>query len=75
MQMLTKACHVHVVVSTLYQEKMVTEQNVKDLKVARWPWKHFVQTQCTKLPAMAKKTAELLAEVGLNDEANLLKGQ
>ena len=54
---------------------MVTEQNVKDLKAAKWPWKHLVQIQCTKLPDMAKKTAELLAEVGLKDEGNLLKGQ
>ena len=75
MQMLSKVCHVHVVLSTLYQEKMVTEQNVKDLKAAKWPWKHLVQIQCTKLPDMAKKTAELLAEVGLKDEGNLLKGQ
>ena len=72
---LSKVCHVHVVLSALYLEKMVTKQNVKDLKAAKWPWKRLVQIQCTKLPDVVKKTAELLAKVGHNDEASLLKGQ
>ena len=65
----------HAVLSTLYQEKMVTEQEVEDLKPADWPWDHLVQIQCTKSPDVVKRTAELLAEVGRNEEGKCLQGQ
>ena len=72
---MTKVCRVHVVLSTLYQEKMVTEQELEDLKPAEWPWRSLVQIQCTKSPDVVKRTAELLAEVECNEEVKLLKGQ
>ena len=62
--------------STLYQEKIVTEQEVKELKPdVNSPWHHLVLIQCTKPPDVAKRTAELLAEVGCDEEGKRLKGQ
>ena len=66
---------VHAVLSTLYQEKMVTEQEVEDLKPADWPWDTLVQIQCTKSPDVVKRTTELLAEVGRIGKGHRLKGQ
>ena len=61
--------------STLYQGKMLTEQEVEELKQAVWPWGYLVQIQCTKPPDVVKRTAELLAEMGLDGEGWQLKGQ
>ena len=72
---LSRGFHVHVVLSTLYQEKMVTEQELDDLKSTFFPWHCLVQIQCTKPPDVVQQTAELLAEVGHSKEGNCLKGQ
>ena len=61
--------------STLYQKKMVTEQEVEDLVPAVCPWGRLVQIQCIKRPDIVKRTAELLAEVGWHVERKHLKGQ
>ena len=61
--------------STLYQENMVTEQEMEELKPLVWPWDGLVVIQCTKPPDVAKRTAELLAEVGRDEEGKQLKGQ
>ena len=68
-------CLVHVVLSTLYQEKMVTKQEVEELKQTVWPWRRLVCIQCTKPPDVVKRTTELLAEVGLGEEGKSLKGK
>ena len=39
------------------------------------PWHHLVVIQCTKPPDVAKRTAELLAEVGHGEDGKQLKGQ
>ena len=65
----------HVVLSTLYQEKMITEQEVEELKPAVLHWDRLVQIQSTKPPDVVKRTAELLSEVGDNVEGNHLKGR
>jgi len=52
---------------------MLTEQEVEKLK--HWDWDRLVEIQCTKPPDVVKKTAELLAEVGRNEEGKQLKGQ
>ena len=52
---------------------MLTEQEVEELK--HWDWDRLVEIQCTKPPDVVKKTAELLAEVGRNEEGKQLKGQ
>ena len=68
-------CHIHVVLSTLYQEKMVTEQEMEELKPLVRPWDRLVQIQCTKPPDVVKRTTELLAEVGHGEDGKQLKGQ
>ena len=54
---------------------MVTEQEVEELKPDVSLWDHLVRIQCTKPPDVVKKTAELLAEVGHDEEGKQLKGQ
>ena len=72
----SKVCYVHLVLSALYQEKMVTEQEVENLKnSAECPWHHLVHIQGAKPPDVVKRTAELLAEVGHSKEGRHLKGQ
>ena len=68
-------CLVHIVLSTLYQEKMVTKQEVEELKQAGWPWRRLFGIQCTKPPDVVKRTTELLAEVGHGEEGKCLKGK
>ena len=72
---LSIACHGHVVLSTLYQEKMVTEEELKNVKPVEWIWPHFVKIQCTKEPAVVARTAKLLTEVRHNVDRKLLEGQ
>ena len=67
--------YVHVVLSTLYQEKMLTKQEVEELKPPVRPWVGLVVIQCTKHPDVVKRAAELLAEVGRGEEGKQLKGQ
>ena len=67
--------HGHVVLSTLYQEKMVTEEELKNVKPVEWIWPHFVKIQCTKEPAVVARTAKLLTEVRHNVDRKLLEGQ
>ncbi len=54
---------------------MVTEQEVEELKSTVWPWDCLVKIQRTKPPDVGKRTAELLAEVGRDEEGKQLKGQ
>ena len=55
---------------------MVTEQEMEDLKKSVRRWEHcLVCIQCTKPPDVVKKSVELLAEAGRNEDANLLRGQ
>ena len=61
--------------STLYREKMVTEQEIEEMKPPVWPWDRLVVIQCTKPPDVVKRTAELLAEAGHNEGGKQLKGQ
>ena len=53
---------------------MVTEQEMEELKQVVWLWDCLVQIQCTKPPDVVKRMAELLAEVGRDEEGKLLKG-
>ena len=54
---------------------MVTEQEMEELKPLLWPWDRLVQIQRTKPPDVLKRTTELLAEVGCDEEGKQLKGQ
>ena len=68
-------CHIPSVLSSVYQEKMVTEQELEDLKPATRPLNRLVEIQCTKSPDVVMRTAELLAEVGVTQKVKHLKGQ
>ena len=54
---------------------MLTEQEMEELKPLLYLWDRLVQIQCTKPPDVVKRTAELLAKVGLHGEGKQLKGQ
>ena len=54
---------------------MVKEKDMKRLTAGDWPWSHCICILCTKGRKVVNKTAELLDEVGYNEEGNLLKGQ
>ena len=54
---------------------MLTEQEMEELKPLEWPWDRLVEIQCTKRPDVVKRTAELLAEVGRDEDGKQLKGQ
>ena len=62
-------------VSTLYQEKMVTKQEVEHLNEVVSPWGRLVKIQCTKSTDVVNGTAKLLAEVQCDKELKCLKGQ
>ena len=52
---------------------MLTEQEMEKLKLLVWD--RLVQIQCTKPPDVVKRTAELLSEVGRDEDGDQLKGQ
>ena len=52
---------------------MLTEQEMEKLKPLDWD--RLVQIQCTKPPDVVKRTAELLAEVGRDEDGDQLKGE
>ena len=54
---------------------MLTVQDVEELKRAEVPWDRLVRVQCTKPPDVVRRTSELLAEMGLDEEGWQLKGQ
>ena len=54
---------------------MLTEQDVEELKQAEVPWERLVRVQCIKPPDVLKRTLELLAEMGHDEEERQLKGQ
>ena len=54
---------------------MVSEQEVEELKPPVWPWVGLVVIQCTKPPDVVKRAAEMLAEVGRDEDGKQLKGQ
>ena len=54
---------------------MVTEQEMEELKQVEWPWQRLIVIQCTKPPDVVKRTSELLAEVGHDEQGKQLKGQ
>ena len=61
--------------STLWQEKMITEQDLEDWKTHGFHFDHLVHIQCTKPPDVMTRTAELLEGENETDCANMLRGQ
>lgn len=66
----------HTVLSELYQEKLVTEDEVKRMKEEGGHLQlaeTLVSVQCSKPPEVATKTADILDIFGHNEEANNLR--
>ena len=65
----------HTVLSELYQEKLVTEDEVKGMKGEGEDLSYrVVVVQCTKPPEVVARTVNLLDKYGHNEEASLLRG-
>ena len=69
----------HTVLSELYQERLVTEDEVErmkgDMRRGRgYLLYQLVRIQCTKPPEVVTRTAAILAKFGYNDEARKLRG-
>ena len=65
----------HTVLSELYQEKLVTEDEVKRMKgEGRDLSDRVVLVQCTKPPEVVARTTNLLDKYGHNEAASLLRG-
>ena len=65
----------HTVLSELYQEKLVTEDEVKRMKGQGGDLSaRVVLVQCTKPPEVVAKTAIVLDKYGHNVEARQLRG-
>ena len=65
----------HTVLSELYQEKLVTEDEVERMKGERWDLSdRVVVVQCTKPPEVVARTVNMLDKYGHNEEANQLRG-
>ena len=63
----------HTVLSELYQEKLVTEDEVERMKGGDLSYR-VVHVQCTKPPEVVTRTADVLDKYGYNVEASLLRG-
>ncbi len=65
----------HTVLSELYQEKLVTEDEVERMKGERWDLSdRVVVVQCTKPPEVVARTTNVLDKYGHNEEARRLRG-
>ena len=65
----------HTVLSELYQEKLVTEDEVKRMKGEGGGLSdRVVHVQCTKPPEMVVRSAIVLDKYGHNEEARRLRG-
>ena len=65
----------HTVLSELYQEKLVTEDEVKSMKgEERHLSTKVVVVQCTKPPEVVARTVNVLDKCGDNEAAKLLRG-
>ena len=65
----------HTVLLELYQEKLVTEDEVERMKGERWDLSdRVVVVQCTKPPEVVARTTNVLDKYGHNREARKLRG-
>ena len=65
----------HTVLSELFQEKLVTEDDVKRMKGERgYLPRRVVIVQCTKPQEVVTRTADVLDKFGHNEEAMQLRG-
>ena len=65
----------HTVLSELYQEKLVTEDEVKRMKGESGPLSdRVVFVQCTKPPELVTRSIYFLGKYGYNEQARRLRG-
>ena len=65
----------HTVLSELYQEKLVTEDEVERMKGESWGLSNrVVGVQCTKPPEVVARTVHLLDKYGRKEAARWLRG-
>ena len=65
----------HTVLSELYQEKLVTEDEVKRMKEeGGYLLYQLIPYQCTKPPEVVTRIADIMAKFGHNEEARQLRG-
>ena len=65
----------HTVLSELYQEKLMTEDEVEKMKGEGGNLSYrVVHVQCSKPPEVAAGTANVLDKYGQNEEAGQLRG-
>ena len=65
----------HTVLSELYQEELVMEDEVNRMKEDRGNLSvRLVYVQCTKPPEVGAKSASVLDKYGHNEEARRLRG-
>ena len=65
----------HTVLSELYQEKLVTEDEVKKMKgEGGGQFDKVVHVQCTKPPEVVIRTADMLDKYGHKETARQLRG-
>ena len=65
----------HTVLSKLYQEKLVTEDEVKRMKGEGGDlFYQLISIQCTKPSKVVTRTAAILAKLEYDDEARQLRG-
>ena len=65
----------HTVLSELYQEKLVTEDEVKRMKgEGGFLSARVVLVQCTKPPEVVARTTNVLNKYGHNDQARQMRG-
>ena len=64
----------HTVLSELYQEKLVTGDEVKRMKEGVFLSDRVVLVQCNKPPELMTRTANVLDKYEYYEEASLLRG-
>ena len=65
----------HTVLSELYQEKLLTEDDVKRMKGDEGDLPgRLVIVQCIKPPEVVTRTADVLDKFGYNKSARILRG-
>ena len=64
----------HTVLSELFQERLVTEDEVERIKSGGHLLGRLVHLQCTKPPEVVTRTADILKKWGCNNEARKLRG-
>ena len=65
----------HTVLSQLYQERLVTEGEVKEMKGEEgYLPNRLARVQCTKAPGVVTRTADVLDTFGYNESARKLRG-